>query len=355
MSFWSQKKVFLTGHTGFKGSWLTLWLQRLGADVTGYSLAPDHSPSMFNSIGQEQHLTSQIANILDLEKLQNAVHASNPDVVFHFAAQPIVADGYEHPHKTFATNIMGTVNVLESIRGLQKKVAVVIVTTDKCYEIRDHWDPPFIETDRLGGADPYSSSKSCAELVTHAYYQTYFSNLSNQPALVTVATARGGNAIGGGDYGKDRLIPDAIRAWSQKIPLVVRNLDNVRPWQHVLDLLNGYMLLAESLYHNGDDYSGGWNFGPDTADEVSVSEILKKAQKSWGPDAAWTINDQSHYKESHILSINSDKAKSLLDWRRIWSLDDTIHATITWYKKQISGADMRQFSIQQIESFINHR
>ena len=355
MRIWSQKKDFLTGHTGFKGSWLTLWLQQLGAEVTGYSLAPDNRPNLFDSIRHTRNLDSHIANILDLEELRDSVQTSNPDVVFHLAAQPIVFDGYEYPHKTFATNIMGTVNLLESVRELQKQVAVVIVTTYKCYAIRENRLSPFTETDRLGGNDPYSSSKSCAELVTNAYHHTFFSDSTKRPALVYLATARGGNAIGGGDYGKHRLIPDAIRAWNEKIPLRVRNPNAIRPWQHVLDLLKGYLLLAEHLYRDDKDFSGAWNFGPDTAEEFSVLEALNKAKAIWGADAHWEFDHQALYKESHNLRINSDKAKRSLGWKQTWSLDAALEATIAWHKKQLNGADVRQLTICQIESFMNQQ
>lgn len=355
MSFWDRKQVFLTGHTGFKGSWLTLWLQHLGAQVTGYSLAPDDRQTLFYSVQHGQNLDSQIANVLDRELLTEAVKTSKPDVVFHLAAQPIVFDSYKHPYETFATNIMGTVNVLESIRELQKKVAVVIVTTDKCYELLEYQLPPFTETDRLGGTDPYSSSKSCAELITNAYHHTFFSDFSEQGALVNLATARGGNAIGGGDYGKHRLLPDAIRAWSDKIPLSVRNPDAIRPWQHVVDLLHGYLLLAEHLYCDDRDFSGAWNFGPDTAQEISVLDILNKAKDIWGADANWVIDHQQSYKESKSLRINSGKAKKYLGWKQTWSLDTAIEATITWHKKQIEGADVRELTIHQIKSFINQQ
>ncbi|WP_313617851.1 CDP-glucose 4,6-dehydratase, partial [Rhizobium sp.] len=286
ISFWRGKRVLLTGHTGFKGSWLSLWLQNLGAHVTGFALPPPTSPSLFEATGVADGMTSLIGDIRDLEALKNAVRTADPEIVIHMAAQPLVRYSYVNPVETFSTNVMGVVNLLEAVRESQKIRAVVNVTTDKCYENRE-WPWGYRENEPMGGYDPYSSSKACAELVTAAYRRSYFTTPSNGHR-VAVATARAGNVIGGGDWAKDRLIPDIVYAFSQGVPASIRNPQAIRPWQHVLESLRGYLILAENLFEHGDEFAEAWNFGPNDDDAKPVSWITERMAELWGNEASWS-------------------------------------------------------------------
>ncbi len=328
--FWRKRKVFLTGHTGFKGSWLSLWLQSMGAEVTGYALSPPTQPNLYELAGVKQGMDSIHGDILDLQHLQRAVREHSPEVVFHLAAQSLVRRSYEDPVGTYATNVLGTAHVLEAVRDVPSIRSIVIVTTDKCYENReDH--RRYRETDRLGGDDPYSSSKASAELVTAAFRKSFFYSGRGE-AKAGVASARAGNVIGGGDWAADRLIPDVMRAVFQGRELLIRNPDAIRPWQHVLDPLCGYLVLAEKLYQAPEQFSGSWNFGPDESEVLSVTEILERVRKLWGPAVSWKIDDTAHPHEAQYLELDCTKAKTELGWEPRWNLNSALEATVRWYK-----------------------
>ena len=356
-AFWHGKRVLLTGHTGFKGSWLALWLQSLGAQLTGYSLPPPSSPSLYDDASVGAGMRSIHGDVLDLDHLRNAMRELQPQVVFHMAAQSLVRRSYANPVDTFATNVLGTVNILESARANPALKAVVIVTSDKCYADRED-RRPHKESDALGGHDPYSSSKGCAELVTAAYRDSFFS--ANGAALkVGVATARAGNVIGGGDWALDRLIPDAMRAASEGTDLRVRNPDSVRPWQHVLDPLCGYLELAENLCRDSERFSESWNFGPDApkpgastgAEGWTVSALLDRLCALWGSGMSWRAEPGQHPRESAHLKLDCTKARKHLCWEPRISLDSALRATVDWYKAHQSGHDMRRLTEEQIAAY----
>jgi CDP-glucose 4,6-dehydratase len=347
--FWKRKKVFLTGHTGFKGSWLSLWLQSLDAEVTGYALAPPTQPGLFDLAHVKNGMESIHGDILNLEDLRRAIRKHQPEIVFHLAAQSLVRRSYEDPVGTFATNVLGTVNLLESIRDLPSVRSAVVVTTDKCYENRGD-RRAYRETDRLGGADPYSTSKAAAELATTAFRNSFFTE-KGRKANPGVATARAGNVIGGGDWAADRLIPDVVRAASKKKELLVRNPDAVRPWQHVLDPLCGYLSLAESLWQHPEEFSGAWNFGPEELQATSVADVLKRVRDVWGPEIQWRVDGRSHPHESQYLRLDCTKARTKLGWKPQWNLHSALEATVQWYQSYQSRRDMREVSANQIYSF----
>lgn len=332
-TFWHGKSVFLTGHTGFKGGWLALWLQMLGAKVTGYALAPSTNPSLFHAAGVEGGLQSVIADIRDAARLTSAMRAAQPDVVFHLAAQPLVRASYREPVETFATNVMGTVNVLEAARGLDSVAGVVVITTDKCYENRE-WVYPYREVDALGGHDPYSASKACAELVTAAY-RSSFAIPDGRPAI---ATARAGNVIGGGDWSEDRIVPDCIRALTRGESIAVRNPAAVRPWQHVLEPLAGYLALAEALLVNPGHYGRAWNFGPDNRSVLRVGQLVELLVQAWGQGAWHTPEQVAQPHEAHVLRLDISQSLEALPWRPIYDARTAIERTIDWYR-QAQGAD----------------
>lgn len=347
--FWKNKKVFLTGHTGFKGSWLSLWLASMGAKVTGYALAPNTIPNLFevlliNSLIEKSH----IADIRHLTTLQAALSDAKPDVVIHMAAQPSVRYSYINPVETYNTNIMGTVHVLESIRSVDSVRATVVVTTDKCYENKE-WVWGYRENDSMGGYDPYSSSKGCVELVTSAYRQSYFSgpNSSNN-----IATARAGNVIGGGDWTKDRLIPDAIKAFEGGLPLMIRNPLATRPWQHVLEPLSGYLLLAQALYEKGSSFASAWNFGPRDGDNRVVHEVIDLMISDWGDSARWEeeVSDQPH--EANLLKLECSKACAELGWVPKWDLEIAMQKIIQWQKSFQTKENMQEVSLLQISQYM---
>lgn len=350
-NFWKDKKVFLTGHTGFKGGWLALWLSEMGAKVYGYSLAPDTQPSMFCVASVESASSlSQFEDIRNREHLRSAMAQSDPDVVFHLAAQPLVRHSYQNPVETYQTNVMGTVHVLDALRYVNKVRAVVVVTTDKCYE-NDGNLRAYDETDPMGGHDPYSSSKGCAELITAAYRRSFFSPVTYKDHGVAIATARAGNVIGGGDWSNDRLIPDAIRAFEAGLPLVIRNPNAVRPWQHVLDPIAGYLLLGQALYEFGLSFSGAWNFGPGAQGEQSVAVIADTLTKLWGYPATWLHEAGNHPHEANFLKLSCKKAQDQLKWVPKWQLRDSLGFTIDWYRAYKMGHNMNQFSRAQITSY----
>ena len=351
-AFWNGKKVFLTGHTGFKGGWLSLWLASMGAKVTGYALAPNTTPSFFEvakvagDLGQ-----SHIADIRDLEKLQKAMADAKPQIVIHMAAQPLVRYSYANPVETYATNVMGTVHVLESIRTLDCVRAAVIVTTDKCYENKE-WAWGYRENEPMGGHDPYSNSKGCAELVTAAYRQSYFSPEKYAKHKVAIASARAGNVIGGGDWSEDRLIPDAIKAFEAKEPLVIRNPLATRPWQHVLEPLSGYLVLAQALYQGGAQFDGGWNFGPRDDDARTVQEVINLLIQNWGSLASWTQDQSEQPHEAHALKLDISKAHQYLHWTPRWCLEQAIEKIVQWQRGFQNGGNMKKLSQEQISLYL---
>lgn len=350
-SFWQGKSVFLTGHTGFKGSWLSLWLSSMGAKVSGYALAPETNPNLFTVLNlQESLANSQIADIRDLDALQKAVTKALPDITIHLAAQPLVRYSYTHPVETYATNVMGTVNLLESLRSVDSVRATVVVTTDKCYENTERL-VGYQEHESMGGHDPYSSSKGCAELVTAAYRKSFFSVdqfLQHQHAI---ASARAGNVIGGGDWSEDRLIPDAIKAFESGQSLMIRNPLATRPWQHVLEPLSGYLVLAQALYEKGAPFAQGWNFGPKDADARPVQEVVDLLISEWNSPASWVQDAAEHPHEAHSLKLDITKAGEHLGWVPKWGLETAIEKIVQWQKAYLNKQDMTSISLAQIKSY----
>lgn len=346
--FWRKKKVFLTGHTGFKGSWLSLWLTSMGADVCGYALEPDTTPNLYNVLGIEVLLKkSYIADIRDFKKLKAAIESFNPEVVIHMAAQPLVRYSYENPLETYEVNVMGTANLLESLRSVDSVKATVIVTTDKCYDNKE-WEWGYRETDSMGGYDPYSSSKGCAELVVSAYRNSFFSNdkLNN-----SLASARSGNVIGGGDWSDDRLIPDIINACIQNNPLIIRSPNSTRPWQHVLEPLSGYLVLSEALFSQGDKYASSWNFGPNDSENYTVKEISRLLMKEWQADLEEKIvSNQPH--EANFLKLDCSKAKKHLGWHPKWNINQAIGMVVRWHKDFILNKDIKKLTLEQIYEYM---
>lgn len=350
-NFWNGKSVFLTGHTGFKGGWLSLWLSSLGAKVSGYALAPDTYPNFFTALNLQDLLThSQIADIRNLDTLRKAVIHAQPDIVIHMAAQPLVRYSYAHPVETYATNVMGTVNLLESLRSVDSVRATVVVTTDKCYENTERL-AGYQEHEPMGGHDPYSNSKGCAELVTAAYRRSFFSVDQSSKHRNSIASARAGNVIGGGDWSEDRLIPDAIKAFEAGQALSIRNPLATRPWQHVLEPLSGYLILAQALFEQGSSFAQGWNFGPKDSDARSVEEVVNLIIGAWDSPASWIQDASDHPHEAHSLKLNISKAREQLGWEPKWSLETAIEKIVQWQKAYQNKQDMRAISLAQIQSY----
>lgn len=350
--FWSEKKVFLTGHTGFKGGWLTVWLSSMGAKITGYSLLPNTIPSLFEAANLVSLCErSHIGDIRELDGLRNALVQASPDIVIHMAAQPLVRYSYANPVETYATNVMGTVHVLEAVRSCSSVKAVVIVTTDKCYENKE-WVWGYRENEQMGGYDPYSNSKGCAELVTAAYRQSFFPDKEYKTHQVAVASARAGNVIGGGDWSEDRLIPDAISAFEANKALMIRNPSATRPWQHVLEPLSGYLVLTQMLYEKGPAFNGAWNFGPHDSDARSVQDIIELLISQWGSCAAWKQDGAPQPHEAHFLKLDCSKAKQVLNWSAHWPLERAIEAIVQWQQAFRKGEDILAITRKQIESYI---
>lgn len=347
-AFWQQRRVLVTGHTGFKGSWLSLWLQSMGCQVIGYALPAPTRPSLFEVARVGVGMESLEGDVRDLAHLQRVMRRHRPEVVFHLAAQPLVRHSYRDPVETYATNVMGTVNVLEAIRHVDEVRAVVNVTTDKCYENRE-WIWAYRENEPLGGLDPYSSSKACSELVTQAYRASYFGNQS----APRIATARAGNVIGGGDWAADRLVPDLVRGLMAGEPALIRHPAAIRPWQHVLDPLHGYLMLAEQLGTSGTDTAEAWNFGPDEA--VSVAWLVEEVAKQWGGAVDWSLDSGAHPHEAALLKLDSSKAKARLGWQTLLAPVTAVEWTTDWYKAAQEGGDMQAYTLEQISAFARRR
>jgi CDP-glucose 4,6-dehydratase len=350
--FWRGKRVLLTGHTGFKGSWMSLWLQSMGAQVTGYALNPPTEPSLFEAARVAEGMTSIIGDIRDLEKLQAVFAEHQPEIVFHMAAQPLVRYSYSAPVETYSTNVMGTVNLLEAVRHTGSVKSVVNITTDKCYENRE-WEWAYRENEPMGGFDPYSSSKGCAELVSAAYRSSFFNTANYSKHGVALATVRAGNVIGGGDWAEDRLIPDILRAFEQGKVVNIRNPNSIRPWQHVLEPLRGYLTLAEQLYNHGPRFAEGWNFGPNDEDARPVGWIVEKMVKLWGNGASWQNDSGEHPHEANYLKLDISKARKHLAWHPALRLDDALQFIVDWAQQRQAGTDVRQLTLAQINTYQN--
>ena len=344
--FWHNRRVFMTGHTGFKGSWLSLWLQEMGASLTGYALNPDGPLSLFEEAAVGERMESRIADVLDLSRLTEAMAVARPEILIHLAAQPLVRRSYREPVETYATNVMGTVHVLEAARSSASLRAIVCVTSDKCYENRE-WDWGYRESDPVGGHDPYSSSKGCAELVACAYRSSYF----DPAGRIGLATARAGNVIGGGDWAADRIVPDALAAFASGETLKLRNPNAIRPWQHVLEPLSGYLVLAQALFGDDGDYSGAWNFGPSEDDARTVEEIVELVARCWNDDARWERVPGAHPHEAGCLKLDTSKARMRLGWRPKWSVAETARRIAAWHKAWMACGDARALSVAEISEY----
>lgn len=343
ISFWQNKKVLVTGHTGFKGCWLTFWLQLMGANVTGYSLPQSNDTHLFNLACLEKNVRSYAADVRDLDTLHQVVADEKPDIVFHLAAQSLVRYSYDHPVETYATNVMGTINLLEALRKTDCARSIVIITSDKCYDNRE-WAWGYRETEPMGGNDPYSSSKGCAELITTAYRKSFFT--CKRPSYI--ASARAGNVIGGGDFASDRLIPDFMRAIMENKPVKIRNPSAIRPWQHVLEPLSGYLLLAKHLWTHGESFAESWNFGPNDQDAQPVESVINQMVQLWGNKARWELDSNTHVHEASHLKLDASKARLKLKWHPEWSLEIALRLTVDWYKAYLEKSDIPALMHQQI-------
>lgn len=349
-AFWRAKRVFVTGHTGFKGSWLSLWLQYMGAQVTGYALAPNTEPNLFTLAKVADDMHSIIGDVRDLESLKASILAAKPDIIIHMAAQPLVRYSYEYPVETYATNVMGTVHILEAFRVADTAKVLVNVTTDKCYENKEwHWG--YRENEPMGGYDPYSNSKGCSELVTAAYRSSYFNPQGIDKHGKALASARAGNVIGGGDWAQDRLIPDIINSFIKRRKVLIRNPHAIRPWQHVLEPLSGYLTLAEKLMHEPVAYAEAWNFGPIDADCRSVEWIAQHLAELW-PGASWQVAEGEHPHEAGFLKLDISKAHARLQWQPKWRLSRALAETANWYKYWQRGTNVKQLTVDQIQTYL---
>lgn len=344
-NFWQDKRVFLTGHTGFKGGWLSLWLQAMGAQVYGYSLNPPTEQNFFTTAEVEKEMKkSVIADIRDASALVREIQVARPEIVFHLAAQPLVRYSYAEPAETYEINVMGTVNLFEAVRKCSTVQVVVNVTTDKCYENRE-WTKPYSEDNPMGGYDPYSSSKGCSELVTAAFRRSFLKQQG-----IAVASARAGNVIGGGDWAPDRLIPDFLRAIDAGLPLIIRSPNAIRPWQHVLEPLSGYLMLAEKLFLDGSNYAEAWNFGPSDKDAHTVEWIVEKLI-DFVPKATWKLDTDVQFYEANYLKLDSSKAKIKLGWEARWKLQKALEKTIEWHTGWLNGKNLNKLSLMQISEY----
>ncbi len=352
-NFWQGKRVFMTGHTGFKGAWACLWLQSLGAKVTGYALPPPTSPSLFALANVKKGMQHIEGDIRDLEKLTAVMQVAQPEIVIHMAAQSLVRYSYQNPVETYATNVMGTVNVLEAVRQTNSVKAAIVVTSDKCYENREQlWG--YRENDPMGGFDPYSNSKGCAELVTASYRASFMPANEYQKHGKAIASVRAGNVIGGGDWATDRLIPDILKSLKNQENIILRNPNAIRPWQHLLEPLCGYLLLAEKLVENGATFSEGWNFGPNDVDAKSVAWMTETLLAHWaharGEVASYQI-ENTHLHEANTLTLDCTKARTKLQWQPKWHAKTAIEKIVDWQQAYLAGQDMRTFTLCQIEEY----
>lgn len=347
-AFWEEQRVFLTGHTGFKGSWMTAWLRKMGAKVFGYALSPITEPALFDVLKVSELADGKIADICDFDNLNAAMSAFSPTVVFHMAAQPLVRLSYDEPIETFRTNVLGTANVLEAARRIPSVRSIVSITTDKCYENKEQiW--PYRETDRLGGKDPYSASKACAELVSAAYHWSFLSKMAECGA----ATVRAGNVIGGGDWSKDRLIPDMAKAFAVGAPGLVRRPDGIRPWQHVMEPLAGYLLAAEAIYGKTSAEPLSWNFGPESDGNITVGEVVQIFASKWPGASVEVRPDPNAVHEATLLALDSSKAKKELSWQPRFTVSQALALTADWYRAYYTGADVTALTYSQIDQYIN--
>ena len=349
-TFWQGKRILITGHTGFKGSWLSLWLQNKGSHTIGYSLPPPTDPSLFEIARIAEGMISVTGDVCDLEHLMAVTRKHQPEIIIHMAAQSLVRHSYINPVETYATNVMGTVNVLEVARQTSCVRAVLIVTSDKCYENKE-WLWGYRENDPVGGYDPYSSSKACAELVTSAYRKSYFPDRDYPSHGVAVASVRAGNVIGGGDWAEDRLIPDIIRAFMENRPLAIRNPNAVRPWQYVLEPLDGYLCLVEKLWEHGSEFAGGWNFGPDDVDCKPVSWIVTSVNRLLERNVQWQQDTSENPAEAAFLKLDCSKARRLLGWSPKMHVENSLEWVVEWYEDYIDNKNMRDISESQIASY----
>ena len=341
------KKVFITGHTGFKGSWLTTILLEIGAEVMGYSLQPEYQPNHFELLNLSDKIIHEIGDIRNAQNLFEKINNFKPEFIFHLAAQPLVQKSYNNPVETFNTNIIGTVNILESVRNCDSVKSLIIVTSDKCYE-NVEWIWGYRENDKMGGHDPYSASKGAAELVFSSYSRSYFANNKN----LGYASVRAGNVIGGGDWSENRIIPDCIRSINQNIPIEIRNPFATRPWQHVLEPLSGYLVLAAKIYENPNTYSGSWNFGPSSSEVRTVEEVANEMVKYLESGSVKVVNSNNNH-EANLLQLNCDKAHQLLKWQPRWNFKETIFFTADWYKKNNEGYETFEITQNQIKTYFN--
>ena len=346
--FWSNKKVFITGNSGFKGSWLSIWLKEIGAKVKGYSLEPDIDPNLFNEAKLFNEIETDFGDIRDLNRLQTSIVNFDPDILIHLAAQPLVHLSYKNPIDTYSTNVMGTLNVLEASKACKNLKAIIAVTTDKCYENKEI-NKGYRENDPMGGYDPYSSSKGCCEILISSYRRSFLNN-SSTPFL---ASARAGNVIAGGDWSKDRLVPDILNAFSNNEKVLVRNPSSIRPWQHVLDPLGGYLILAENLFSDGFHYAEPWNFGPEDEDCKSVKYITEKISEYWGEDSTWEVGNNGYFHEAKLLKLDITKAKTKLGWKPKWNLNQTLKNIVNWHKKWINKENIRSVCSDEIKNYMD--
>lgn len=347
-NFWNEKRVLITGHTGFKGGWLAFWLKYVGAKVCGYSLPAESSPNLFEDLSLGNEIDSINGDIRDLTSFQNALNEFKPEIVFHLAAQSLVRKSYREPVETYSTNVIGTVNILETVRHTDFVKAVVIITTDKVYDNKE-WVWGYRETDRLGGFDPYSNSKACAELAVSAYRNSFFAEKDK----TLIATARAGNVIGGGDWSEDRLIPDLFRSLIFGQPLEIRNPNSIRPWQHVLEPLSGYIKLAEKLYTGERLFAEAWNFGPDDKDSKPVGWILEEIRKIWNEPVNWNISTEKQPHEARVLKLDNSKVRNLLGWEPKLCLTEALNLTAEWYKGFKDKTNLVELTKNQIDFYMN--
>ncbi|PCI37848.1 MAG: CDP-glucose 4,6-dehydratase [Thiotrichales bacterium] len=349
--FWQGKKILVTGHTGFKGSWLCFWLKQLGADITGYALESNTEPSLFNLLQLSKSINHHIADIRDINKLKEIVTKTKPEIILHMAAQPLVRLSYKDPVETYSTNVMGTVNILEAVRAVNTVKVFINVTTDKCYENKERlWN--YKENEPLGGYDPYSSSKACSELVTGAYRNSFFNTKDINNHKTAISSARAGNVIGGGDWSEDRLIPDAIRSILNKQTLTIRNPKAIRPWQHVLESLSGYLKLAEQMWEYPQKFSTAWNFGPDENDCQTVENVLNILNEELTQKITLQHDNTTQPHEAKFLKLDTAKAKNLLHWQPNWNLKTALNKTATWYQTWLKNGDMREITLRQINEYM---